>query len=99
MSQTYSASSYSYSYSSSSISSSATNQNGKVSGSRHSEHVVSNPSGTTVRTVSQTLGDPPVEQVRRFDNRGREVLGGPTDDASRRIEDVTEDKEAHRDHK
>jgi len=89
-SSNFSSSFNSESFSSFSVS---TNVNGKVDGARRSEHRTSNPSGTTVETSSQRLGEDPVERVRHYDNHGREVLEGPESNANRRIEDVTEEKE------
>ena len=77
-----------------SFSSTSRNVNGRVSGTRRTEQVTSDGSGTTMRTSSQNLGEAPVQEVRHFDSRGREVLGGPTADTSRRIEDVSESEQA-----
>ena len=72
----------------------SSNTNGRVSGSRRTAQVTSDGSGTTMRTSSQNLGEAPIQEVRHFDSRGREVLGGPAGDATRRIEDVSESDQA-----
>lgn len=87
-----SSSSWSFSYSSTS-----SNINGHVSGRRYGEQVTRNSSGTTVRTTSQNIGQAPTQEVRQFDNQGREMIGGPTSNLTRRIEDVTDSEQAARD--
>ena len=56
--------------------------------------------GTTVKSSTQELGQPAVEQTRHYDPQGRELLEGPGStggaSASRRIEDVS-DTQAERD--
>lgn len=80
-------------FSSSSSASSSTaqgsNLSGYVSGARRAEQVSSGPEGTTVRTLSQNLGERPVTQVRRFDHSGREIENGTAANTNRRVEDVT----------
>jgi len=46
------------------------------SGSRHATIHETDSSGcTTVRTVSQNLGEPVITETRRYDAQGREILG------------------------
>ena len=92
MSNQQSSSSFS-SYSSVSYSSSSSRDGQQVSGSRHSQVSSSNDTGTTVKTTSQKLGEPVVQEERRYDQQGRELLGG-TDGAgqNRRIEDVSDEQ-------
>lgn len=47
-------------------------------------------SGTTVKTAHQNLGEPVMQEERRFDSEGRQIVGGS--DANRRIEDVDEEQ-------
>lgn len=48
-------------------------------------------SGTTVKSASQNLGQPIVQEERHFDPQGRELLSGADGgSANRRIEDVDE---------
>jgi len=85
-SSTFSSSSYSFSSSSSS-------SNGQSTGHRSVQQSHSNPSGTTVQSASQNLGEPVVQQTRRYDAQGRELLEGANDTgAQRRIEDVTDEQ-------
>jgi len=60
-------------------------------GHREARHASTDPSGgTTVWQATQDLGQPIMEQERRFDAEGREMIGGG--DAGRaRIEDVSEE--------
>jgi len=46
-----------------------------------------------VKTTSQKLGEPVVQEERRYNSQGRELLGG-TDGAgqNRRIEDVSDEQ-------
>ncbi|KAK3717369.1 hypothetical protein LTR37_005758 [Vermiconidia calcicola] len=84
-------SSYS-SYSSVSYSSSSSNGE-QVSGSKHAQSSLSDPSGTTVTIASQNLGEAAVQEQRQFDAQGRELLGGADGaGADRRIEDVSDDQ-------
>lgn len=81
------------SYSSVSYSSSSNVNGEQVSGSRHVQTSHTNPSGTTVSTASQNLGEPVIREQRQFDSQGREMIGGPQGaTASRRIEDVDEEQ-------
>lgn len=83
-SSTFTSSSYSYS------SSSSSNNNGQHSGVRHSTSSHTDPSGTTVRTSSQNLGEPTIEETRHYDTQGRELLGAPQglSGNQRRIQDI-----------
>ncbi|KAM0723717.1 hypothetical protein Q7P37_000707 [Cladosporium fusiforme] len=97
-SNTFSTSSFSYSTSSSSN----TTSNGQTTGYRTMEHSSTDPiNGTTVRSATQNIGEPAVEQTRHYDSQGRELLEGAGSaggaDASRRIEDVSDDAQAARD--
>jgi len=81
--------------SSTSVSYSTSNSvNGEqVSGSRHSEASYTDHSGTTVKSTSQQLGEPVVEEEQRFDPQGRELVGGADSAGSnRRIEDVSDEQ-------
>ena len=53
----------------------------------------SNPSGTTVRSATQNLGEPAIAEERHYDQQGRELLSG-TDGAgaNRRVEDVSDEQ-------
>lgn len=91
--QTTFSSSSSFSFSSSSSSS-----DGQTTGQRHVQQTYTDPSGTTVKQASQNMGEPIVEETRRYDPQGRELLSGPGgDSASRRIEDVSDADQAQRD--
>lgn len=97
-SNTFSSSSVSYSTSSSS---SSTSNNGQTTGYRTMQQSSSDPvNGTTVRSATQNLGEPAVQETRHYDAQGRELLEGAGSaggaDTSRRIEDVT-DAQAERD--
>ncbi|KAK3711459.1 hypothetical protein LTR37_009638 [Vermiconidia calcicola] len=84
-------SSYS-SYSSVSYSSSSSNGE-QVSGSKHAQSSLSDPSGTTVTTASQNLGEPTVQEQRQFDAQGREMVGGADGpETNRRIEEVSDNQ-------
>ena len=65
----------------------------QVSGTRHAQSTYSDPSGTTVKSASQNLGEPVVRDERSYDSQGRERLSG-TDGAgaNRRIEDVSDEQ-------
>ncbi|KAF1986401.1 hypothetical protein K402DRAFT_393880, partial [Aulographum hederae CBS 113979] len=99
-------SSSSFSYSSSSYtSSSSTNNNGSISGTKNATYKTSDPSGTTVQTTSQNLGEPAISETRSFDAQGREMIGGGAAGSDRmigtgnnRVEDVTE-SEADREYR
>jgi hypothetical protein len=82
----FSSSSYSYS-------SSSSNNDGQVTGSRHTQQTYTDDSGTTVKSTSQNIGEPVVREERHYDNQGRELLSG-TDGAgsNRRIEDVSDEQ-------
>ena len=92
----------SVSYSSSSYSTSSTDAQGNIqtSGTRNATYSTTDPSGRTVRTANQNLGEPVVQEIRRFDSSGREVptlesTGGAGSDrmigtGNNRVEDVTE---------
>lgn len=77
-----------------SFSSSSTNQNGETTGQQQSHQKFTDDSGhTTVKTMNQNLGEPAVESTRQFDSAGRELTGdGNGSNASRRIEDVSEEQ-------
>lgn len=87
----------SYSFSSSShysSSSSSSHHSGHHSGGSHacSSERRSGPQGTTVRTTTQTDGQPAVEETRHFDPSGREVPQQTLDGASSaraRVDDVS----------
>ena len=84
-------SSYS-SYSSVSYSSSSSHNN-EISGSRYSQTTSTDDKGTTVKTTSQNLGEPVIQEERSYDSHGRELLSG-SEGASenRRIEDVSDEQ-------
>lgn len=92
MSNQKSSSSFS-SYSSVSYSSSSSHNGQQVSGSRQSQVSSSNDAGTTVKTTSQKLGEPVVQEERSYDSQGRERLSD-TDRTgqNRRIEDVSDEQ-------
>ncbi|KAL1303951.1 hypothetical protein AAFC00_000401 [Neodothiora populina] len=77
------------SYTSFSSSSSSSN-NGRMSGQAYMSQSSSDPRGTTVRTVSHTLGEPSVEETRHYDNQGRELLSAHSAPGAdqRRIQDI-----------
>jgi hypothetical protein len=84
---------------SSSFTSSSTTSNGQQTTGYHSVHqTTTDPvNGTTVKSSTQQLGQPAVEQTRHYDSQGRELLEGSGGaGASRRIEDVS-DTQAERD--
>lgn len=55
-------------------------------------------SGTTVKSASQNMGQPVVQETRRYGPQGRELLSGPSGDSgTRRIEDVSDEDQARRD--
>lgn len=86
------------SYSSVSYSSSSNVNGEQVSGSRHMHTSHSDPSGTTVTSTSQNLGQPAVREERHYDPQGRELIGGAdSTPANRRIEDVDEEEQRRRD--
>ncbi|KAH9810756.1 hypothetical protein Tdes44962_MAKER05987 [Teratosphaeria destructans] len=91
------------SFSSFSSSSSSSNVNGQPSGQRHMQSSYSDNSGTTVNQASQRLGQPIVQETRRYDAQGNPLLegagGGPGIGvgSQRRIEDVTDERQAARD--
>ncbi|KAF2102070.1 hypothetical protein NA57DRAFT_73506 [Rhizodiscina lignyota] len=97
------------SFSSFSSSSSYSNRDGNVksSGTRNATYSNTDGSGTTVKTASQNLGEPVIQEVRRFDSSGREVptlesTGAGSDrmigTGNNRVEDVTE-SEADREYR
>ena len=57
--------------------------------------------GTTVHSSTQNLGEPVVQETRHYDPQGRELLEGGggigSNGGSRRIEDVSDAKQAERD--
>ncbi|KAE8441736.1 hypothetical protein EG329_004522 [Mollisiaceae sp. DMI_Dod_QoI] len=89
----------SFSYTSSSYSTSSSSQDGQRIGQAHHQTTSSNPSGTTVHTRSQNLGEPVIQETRRYDSEGNQILGdgrtlgqGGYGNVDRRIEDVTDDQ-------
>ena len=58
-------------------SSSSSTINGHSSGHSYSQQTSTDPRGTTTRTTSSQIGRPTVEQVRHYDNHGRELLTAP----------------------
>lgn len=48
--------------------------NGQRTGISCSQQTLSDPSGTTVRSSTQNLGEPAVEETRHYDSQGRELL-------------------------
>jgi len=61
----------------------------------------SSPSGTRVQIATQKLGEPIVHETRNYDSEGRQILDdgrelgqGSSGNEARRIEDVTDEKEA-----
>ena len=77
----------SYSYSSSS-----SNVDGQTSGHRSVQQSYTDPSGTTVKQSTQNLGEPVVEETRRYDAQGRELIEGAAGSTQRRIQDVDEEQ-------
>ncbi|CAI4218395.1 unnamed protein product [Parascedosporium putredinis] len=65
-------------------STSVTGMDGQRSGVHRSQRISSDGTGTTIESTTQKMG------ASQLGSSGREVLGGPTDDTSRRIEDVSE---------
>jgi len=70
------------------------------SGQVYRQTTSSDPTGTTVQTASQNLGEPAVHETRYYDSEGRQVLEGGrvlgqgnTAGEARRIEDVTDEQE------
>lgn len=62
------------------------------------KHTYTDNSGTTVKSASQNMGQPVIQETRRYDPQGRELLSGPGgDSANRRIEDVSDEDQAKRD--
>jgi len=87
--------------SSSSASYSSITRNGQTQG--HAEHHQSHtdPSGTTMQSITQNLGEPAVQETRQYDSAGRELpiagagagmLGSGSSDGGR-IKEVTEGQE------
>jgi len=89
-------------FSSSSFTSSSysSTSGGQTTGTRSATHQTSNPSGTTIHTANQNLGEPAIVESRRYDDRGRELIevgytGAAGSDrmigsGNGRVEDVTE---------
>lgn len=77
----FSSSSYSYSTSSST-------NNGQTSGQSSFKQVNSNPSGTTVTSSAQNLGEPARHETRHYDAQGRELIDGPGGNSTQRITDA-----------
>lgn len=73
----------------SSSSSSSSTFNGQRTGQSYTTQTSSDPRGTTVRTTSQALGGPAVEETKHYDHTGRQLLAAPLTGAPRgRIEDI-----------
>ncbi len=77
----------------STFSSSTTSSYTSSSGHRYEEHTSSNPTGTTIHRTTQEAGQPAVSETTRIPVGGQagqnlDGLGG-----SRRIEDVSDEKE------
>lgn len=83
-------SSQNFSYSSVSYTSSSSANGTQTSGTRQAQSSYTDASGTTVRTAEQNLGGPVVQEERRYDGQGRELLNGAGVGSERRIEDVSE---------
>ncbi|QIX01891.1 hypothetical protein AMS68_007408 [Peltaster fructicola] len=81
-SNNFSSSSYSYSSSSSSTT------NGQTTGFSSHQQIQSNPSGTTVTSSSQNLGEAARHETRQYDAQGRELIDGPAGAQSNRISDA-----------
>ncbi|KAK5123539.1 hypothetical protein LTR85_002577 [Meristemomyces frigidus] len=90
-SNTFTSSSYSYSSSGSDV-------NGQTTGQRTMHQSHTGPSGTTITQASQNIGEPLVQETRRYDEQGRELLEGTNGGAGaeRRIEDAS-NEQAERD--
>jgi hypothetical protein len=87
----------SFQQSSSSFSYSTSSSNGATTGQAYKQESVTDSRGTTVRTTSQQLGQPSVEETRHYDHSGRELQGDPTGPGStQRITDVTDETDADR---
>ena len=92
-------SSYSFT-SSSSSNTTSTNAAGEqtTTGHRTSQQTTSDPTnGTTVHTSTQNMGEPAVQETKHYDPQGRELLEGGSSSGGRRIEDVSDAKQAERD--
>lgn len=94
MSNSNSTSTSSSSYIVSSSSSSSATTNGTSNGTHHSGHRAvqqsyTGPDGQTITTsATQNLGAPVIQQTRRYDDQGRDLLDGPQSQG--RIQDVSE---------
>jgi hypothetical protein len=68
---------------------------------RTTQQTTSDPTnGTTVHTSRQNNGEPAVQETRHYDSQGRETIEGGSGSGSnggRRIEDVSDSKQAERD--
>ncbi|CAC9892851.1 unnamed protein product [Aureobasidium pullulans] len=91
----------SFTSSSYSFSSSSTNNNGQTTGTTRMTQSHTNPDGTTVRTTSQDVGGPSIEETRHYDSQGREQLGLPSGSSNNQrrlqdieVEDVTDESDA-----
>ncbi|KUJ08340.1 uncharacterized protein LY89DRAFT_691192 [Mollisia scopiformis] len=91
----------SYSYSSSTSFSWSASSNSGQTGHAYQQTRSSNPSGTTIHTRAQRLGEPIIQETRRFDAEGRQILedgrtlgqrGNGWGNVDRRIEDVSDDQ-------
>jgi len=74
-----------------SYSSTSTSSNGQTKSWSQAHQYSSNPSGTTVRTTSRNHGEPAIEETRRYDAQGRELIeggAGNTTSSQGRIQDV-----------
>ncbi|KAF4629301.1 hypothetical protein G7Y89_g8847 [Cudoniella acicularis] len=96
-------SSQSYSYSSSSYSSSTSTNGGRRTGQAYQQTSHSNLQGTTIRTTSQNLGEPAIQETRRYDAGGNliwedgRVLGaGYSSGGAGRIEDISDERAAEK---
>ena len=82
----------SYSYSSST----STGGDTQTQGQAYSQETRSDPSGTTVQTSSQRLGEPVVQETREYDAQGRELLTDGSarlpSGSERSIQDVSENR-------
>jgi hypothetical protein len=70
------------------------------SGQVYRQTASSDPTGTTVQTASQNLGEPAIHETRYYDSEGRQILvggrvleRGNAGGETRRIEDVTDEQE------
>lgn len=85
------------SFTSFSSSSSSTSADGQTTGHRSMQQSSTDPTnGTTVRSATQNLGEPVVEETRHYDQSGRQLLesqgsGADATGINRRIEDRIED--------